>query len=607
MAIIGLDVGGTHTDAVLIESGRIVAFAKQFTDRDDLAASLGETLRELLKGFPPSKVGRIQLSTTLSTNLIAEGKLAPVGLILQSGPGRDPAFLACASMTRFLSGAVDHRGCETSPFSEKDVQAAAADFCKAGISSVAVVTKFSTRNPAVERRIASALGEGFNSITLGHEISGSLNFPRRVFGAWLNAAVVERFRVFSSAVRRTLSDIGLSAPVFMLKADGGTMPLDAAERAPIQTIQSGPAASIMGALTVSLDLETSREDALLLDIGGTTTDIAFLADGVPLFLPRGVVIGGRPTPVRGLWSQSIALGGDCRVTVMDNTRIMIGPDRDGPAAALGGPSLTPGDALIVLGLARFGDSDRAHRAMKRFAAQLGVESSEAARRIITSFVDMAKSAVDRAITEINNRPVYTIRELLAGRVIRPKRLSVIGGPAAALTPALSDVLHLPMAISRTLPGKAGTMHLQAANAIGAALSQPTIELTLIADTFEGHLTVPELGLRESIDASFTLENARAKVFELLGQYVVKIWQPAVKDAATAVKNADVSIDSKYVDTQSLSVADDNIDMNSRIRDMEIIEESCFNVVEGFSTRGRRFRVKAHVRPALLTTPEGKKC
>ncbi|MFZ2956632.1 MAG: hydantoinase/oxoprolinase family protein [Candidatus Ozemobacteraceae bacterium] len=565
MAIIGLDVGGTHTDAVLIENGRIIALAKQPTNRENLTGSLMDALYELLNSCDATSVRRIQLSTTLSTNLIAEGKLDPVGVVIQSGPGLNPEFLTCGTQTCFLSGAVDHRGYETSLFRAEDASAAARSFHQAGIHVVAIVSKFSPRNPDVEKRIATHFTGGFATVTLGHEVSGALNFPRRVFGTWLNAAVSRRFRDFGTAIRNALTTLKVTAPVFMLKADGGTMSLDAAIKAPLQTIQSGPAASIVGAISVFPELEAGGEDAVLLDIGGTTTDIAFLAGGIPLFFPRGVVVAGRLTPVRGLWSRSIPLGGDGRVTVRDDGRLAIGPMRDGPAEAFGGPSPTPTDAMITLGLARCGNSDLARKAIRRIATRLDIDVSEAARRILIVFADMAKNEVDKALAEVNNRPIFTIQELLIDRTLRPRRLSLIGGPATALAPVLADSFGLPMTNSPLSPEILG-----AANAIGAALSSPTAEVTLTADTVEGHLSVPELSLREPVEAAFTLESARARAVELLGRRA-----------------------------ESLGICEAENTAELLARRAEIIEESQFNLVEGFSTRGRRFRVKAHLKPTRL--------
>ena len=137
------------------------------------------------------------------------------------------------------------------------------------------------------------------------------------------------------------------------------MSLETGERYPVQTILSGPAASVMGGQAF---LPTSK-DAVFLDIGGTTTDISFLADGVPLFEPLGIKIGEFPTLVRAGYSVSIGIGGDSKVSVTEHG-ITVGPERQGLPRALGGSASTPTDAMITLGLMNIGDHSKAVLAMR---------------------------------------------------------------------------------------------------------------------------------------------------------------------------------------------------------------------------------------------------
>ena len=161
-------------------------------------------------------------------------------------------------------------------------------------------------------------------------------------------------------VRKFIAKIGPNIPVYILKADGGTILIDESLDCPVQTIHSGPAAGIMGVLATA----QIKEDAVALDIGGTTTDISIFADGVPLLEPSGVSINGRKTLIRGLYTKSIGVGGDSVVKV-ENGNILIGPQREGPAAALGGPFPTPTDAMIVQGIVDFGDKQKAESAIAR--------------------------------------------------------------------------------------------------------------------------------------------------------------------------------------------------------------------------------------------------
>ena len=206
-----------------------------------------------------------------------EDKITPVGMIIQPGPGLPYENLACGRENAFISGYIDHRGNVVEKMDTAEIVAIGDRFVAAGIEACGVVTKFSTRNPQHETMIRDLLGDRFATITLGHTMSGKLNFPRRVYTAYLNSAVHSSFYNFATNIKKSLEEEGVAVPIYILKADGGTMSLEAAQEKPVETILSGPAASFMGIRA----LLPTDEDAVLLDIGGTTTDIFFLADGVP--------------------------------------------------------------------------------------------------------------------------------------------------------------------------------------------------------------------------------------------------------------------------------------------------------------------------------------
>jgi len=307
--IVGLDVGGTHIDAVIVEQGNIIDTIKRPVHRDHLFDSIWTTLEELFSRHDKTKIERINLSTTVSTNAIVENKISPVGMIIQSGPGLPKDYLACGDENVFISGYVDHRGKLIKDLDLKEIEKAIELFKEMNITSCAVVTKFCTRNFNHELKIKKLLEKHFSSITMGHSLSGKLNFPRRVFTSYLNAATYHTFKDFANNIKKSMEREGIDAPLYILKADGGTTSLSSAEERPVETILSGPAASFMG---INALLHTDK-DALLLDIGGTTTDIFFLADGIPLFEPLGIEIGSYKTLVRALYSHSIGLGGDSSI------------------------------------------------------------------------------------------------------------------------------------------------------------------------------------------------------------------------------------------------------------------------------------------------------
>ncbi|UZQ83506.1 hydantoinase/oxoprolinase family protein [Thermoanaerobacter sp. RKWS2] len=556
--IIGLDVGGTNIDGVVVEKGKIIKTIKKPTNRDNLFNSIWTALKELLSGYDNTKIERINLSTTVSTNAIVENKLSPVGMIIQPGPGLPYDFLACGDGNVFISGYIDHRGEIIKDFNLLEIKNAIKLFKEKNIKAYAVVTKFSIRNPSIEMKIKEILENDIpNSfITMGHTISGKLNFPRRVYTSYLNSAVHSIFDEFLSNIKKSLEKEGINASVFILKADGGTMNMSTAEKKPVETILSGPAASLMG---INAMLPTDK-DAILLDIGGTTTDIFFLADGVPLFEPWGIRIGKYKTLVRAIYSVSIGLGGDSSICVR-NGRIKIGPQREGVPYAFGGPKPTPTDAMITLELIdenafRFTHENvkKAYEAMTLLGKELNLSAKDMAKLILSTMGDIIKNKVDELLHEINSRPVYTVKELLYGKRIKPKLINIIGGPSKVLAPVLEEKFNLPCYYPK---------NYSVANAIGAALARPTTEITMFVDTSKKTLFVPELGLYEKISGNYTLDKAKEKALEL-------------------VKKSALSLGASIEEIEA-----------------EIVEESSFNMVRGFYTIGKNMRIKAQIKPGLI--------
>ena len=246
--IIGLDVGGTHTDAVLIGNGSILRQVKVATDTCNLFDCVWACLEMVTRDVPPQAIRRAVLSTTLTTNAIAEGKLENTGVVVSAGPGIDPANFQIGSHYYCVSGSIDHRGREVQPLRKREIEEIADIFLAENIRRAAVISKFSVRNPKHELEMAQILRRSCEVVVQGHSLSAALNFPRRIVTAWLNAAVQSVHKMFFQAVRDSLKSKGLEIPMYILKADGGTMSFEASIDAPEQTIFSGPAASVLGAL-----------------------------------------------------------------------------------------------------------------------------------------------------------------------------------------------------------------------------------------------------------------------------------------------------------------------------------------------------------------------
>ena len=375
--IIGLDVGGTHTDVVLLDNAGLLREVKVSTDASDLFRSVFKGLDAVTEGVDTGAIRRIVLSTTLTTNAIIQDTIPPVGMIVSAGPGIDPEHFRTNPHYVCVKGSIDHRGREVEPVQPEEIQAAAELFRKNGIRQVGVVGKFSVRNPAHEIRIGELLGDSFDKIFLGHRVSGSLNFARRIATTYLNAAVYPIHKAFFDAVLNSLSVKGLRLPLRLLKADGGNMKLEASVEYPAQTILSGPAASVMGAVAMA----AGDEDAIVMDIGGTTTDLAVLIGRAPVLAPHGIAIGPYRTLIRSLETLSIGMGGDSAVRLR-NGRLTVGPDREGPAILFGGRVPTPTDALAVIGDIAHDDRERARAGLKPVADKMGVPIEALADQVV---------------------------------------------------------------------------------------------------------------------------------------------------------------------------------------------------------------------------------
>lgn len=547
--IIGLDVGGTHADVVLLGNEGILREIKIPTDPDNLFQTVLTCLETITRDIDPDQIQRIVLSTTLTTNTIAQQKIPSVGMIVSSGPGIDPEHYRTHASYYPVSGSIDHRGREVQPIDEREIRKIAGTMNRDGIRHVGIVSKFSVRNPIHEFQIAEILGDAFDRVFMGHQASGSLNFARRIATTYLNAAVYPIHRQFFDAVRNSLKEKGLQMPIHILKADGGTMNLEASMDYPGQTILSGPAASVMGSVAFA------PEDgaAISLDIGGTTTDIAFIVKQVPLLNPLGIRLGGFQTLIRALETCSIGIGGDSVVRVSEGA-LQIGLHREGPAMAYGGPLPTPTDALFVLGKLRDGNGDKSRQGIESIANQLGIETESAADRIFEQTCRIIISEIDALVDRINNRPVYTVHELQAGHKIRPAHLLVLGGPAPYFAERLRRISQHPVTL---IP------RCQIANAIGAALARTTCEVSFFADTQRGVALAPEEDYTAKISKKYTSEDAINASMELLRKKAIQIGAHA-EDLET-----------------------------------EVLEEQQFNMVRGFLTTGQNIRIKVQVKPGLI--------
>lgn len=499
--LLGLDVGGTFTDAVIIDAHRVVATAKRRTTKDNLMNGIGEALDAVLEGYDTSNIEQVTLSTTVVTNTIVEAKEQVVDLYVITGPGRNVDDIFPVEPI-YLQGYTDHRGIvvERTP---ADAVRGIANMVQArsGTDLAAVSAKFGVRNPQEELSITEELKNTYHTISNGSLLSGSLNFPRRTISAYFNSAVTPVFTVFKKNVEDALSARNILAPLHILKADGGSLPMEHMVSRPVETAFTGPAATVLGLSALGA---IGNQHTVALDIGGTTTDISLWKHGRPLMTKNGVSIREYPSAVRSFAVTSVGIGGES-VVRLKNGNLTVGPERVGPSVALGGVEPTLGDALIVLGHANYGDFNLASRALQDLAdaIQATVQSnnvntlnnqltliktsSDVARLILQNALETIQHGIDEVVEAENKRPIYVVADIVNPDIFVPEYIVVVGGTAPSLGASIGEYMDLPI----TIPENAAV-----ANAIGAALALSTIELTVHVDTKRRLLVIPELGIKQ---------------------------------------------------------------------------------------------------------------
>ena len=555
--LLGIDVGGTFTDAVLLDNGnaatkgvaQVLAQAKVPTTHEDVLQCLLAALDAVLPQIEAaaSKIERVVISSTIVTNALTENKLDPVFLAVITGPGMN--IKGHVPVTPYyLTGYVDHRGKITAKIDwtkHRDL------LNKKGSGVCAVSGKFAVREPRLEYQAEHELTKcGYKKVFLGSELSGELNFVRRTNSAYFAAQVYTLFAKFSQRILRALEERGIKAPVHILKADGGTLPLEAAIQQPVEAVFTGPAASVLGIEALAAPLVNS----ISLDVGGTTTDIAFWEHGLPLMAKRGAVINGYPTAVRSFHMRSIGIGGDSRIHKLPDGSYQVGPEREGPAAAIGGSVATLSDALIVAGYVSFGDTARAKAAV----AALGGEPYSEAQKIIASACAAIQATINEMLTEWAKQPVYTVDDVIKGTEFVPAQLIGVGGGAPGLIKALGEVMKLPVDIP---------LGAMVANAVGAAVARPTLSAGLRADTTDGYYIIPESGRSEKLPSRFSKAMAENILATWLREQTAQ-WQ--LPDQET-----------------------------------ELISYEHFHTVHGYYDTGDIFNLRMQLKPGILHKVQGK--
>ncbi len=362
--LLGVDTGGTYTDAVVYddEAGVVLGAAKALTTHRSLDVGIGEAASAALAAadFPAANISLTSLSTTLATNALVEGHGDPTALImigfsekdlsragLGDALGSDPVF--------FIAGGHKSSGDMVEALDAEAIRTACAD--AGGVSGFAVASVFATRNSAHEiaaRDIIS--GATGKPVTCSHELSARLGGPKRALTTLLNGRLIAMIQRLIDGATGRLAELGVDAPLMVVKGDGALMSAGVARVRPIETILSGPAASVVGAAAL-----TGLQDAVISDIGGTTTDIAVLTGGRPRIDPDGARVGGWRTMVEAVAMRTHGLGGDSEVGVQEGglkPDITLGPRRAAPVSLYAATGGVVAEALIrQLDAPRPGDHD----------------------------------------------------------------------------------------------------------------------------------------------------------------------------------------------------------------------------------------------------------
>ncbi len=334
MAIfLGVDTGGTYTDAVLLQDQeRVLATAKSLTTRQDLALGIGRAIDAVFEqsAIDPADIALASLSTTLATNALVEGQGGRIALVsigfsatdlkrqnLGESLNGDPLIS--------LDGGHDHSGAEIAPLDLEALKSALEPIAET-VSAIAVVSRFATRNPTHEVNARDMISSRWDiPVSCSHELSAKLNGPKRAMTAVLNARLIGLIGHLILAAEGFLTSRGINAPLMVVRGDGALVSAEMARKKPIETILSGPAASLVGARWL-----TGAKNAIVADIGGTTTDIAVLHEGHPKIDPLGARVGPFRTMVEAVAMRTHGLGGDSQVNKSDQglgAQITLGPKR----------------------------------------------------------------------------------------------------------------------------------------------------------------------------------------------------------------------------------------------------------------------------------------
>ncbi len=453
---LGVDTGGTFTDAAVLDgfTHEVLATAKALTTKDDLAVGVTRAITAALAALPDglsaADIALVSVSTTLATNAVVEGHGDPVAAIFI---GFDDAMVARTGVPAGfndvpilrVAGGHDHSGNERLPLDEATLRSSLLTIAE-NVRALAICSAFAVRNPDHEHRARAIVEtEMGKPVTISGELSSGLDAPRRALTSVLNARLIGRAHALIASVQRSMHTLGLDVPLMLVKGDGTRALAATVALRPIETVLSGPAASLVGAAWLS-----GLSNFVLSDIGGTTTDVGVVVDGRMLVSTDGASVGGWRTMVRAGDLRTVGLGGDSDVS-LDGRRVIVGPQRVVPLSLLASrvPHVL---SLLRADLAdeRTGGASHGRYILAPSAVSLGTIDEQESSALALS--DAEQAIVDRVGTDVAawRTIVGSARE--ARLVDGLRRLGVL--QVSAFTP--TDAAHV-LGRQSTFDGDAATL------------------------------------------------------------------------------------------------------------------------------------------------------
>lgn len=556
--LLGIDVGGTYTDGIILEGSSVIASIKRPTENNNLKNTLLNVIDDLLNNINTEKIERLVLSTTLVTNVLATGSGEKTALLLIPGPGLPYDSYNKFDESYFIKGSIDFRGRILEDIDKGELSRVIDSIYSKGIKKLAVVGKFSNRNNHLEKIVRKFVLENYPEIevVIGSEVAGQLNFMRRAVTTYYSVMTQVQWINFVEDIEAALQDRNLKCPVDILKADGGTMPLEVSKLKPCETVFSGPAASTMGAVALTMN----KKNSVVLDIGGTTTDISLLIEGQPLYASRGALINDLFTHIKAISVNSLALGGDSPLFI-ENKSLVIGKQRKGPAACLGGNNATVTDVFNYSYDLNIGDKRKSVEKLGLLAVDLKMDIDKLAEKIVIMVTEKIVIAIQDMFKQWENEPAYKVWEVVNGREFKAEQIIGIGAAARAIVPVVAEKMNTACFLHSYSP---------VANALGACIARPTISLNLHVDTEKQLYAIDQQGIVDHIEmkSSFQLEDAKS-----------------------------------LARTSLVEIAK-NMGIQRYVSQLEFFKEEQFNMIRGWSTVGKIFEIGIQIKPGLIEEYRG---